>query len=129
MAGLVLKWVSYLIDPDAAATERTYLSINLGLTDVDVTEALRQLGLKVPVQLAGKVTLVGFDHTADLGQNVREGAIDSLVIQDPYRMGYDGVKTIVDKLAGQMPARRIDTGVKLLTKENQDTPDIQKLTK
>ena len=79
--------------------------------------------------LAGKVTLVGFDHTADLGQNVREGAIDSLVIQDPYRMGYDGVKTIVDKLAGQTPARRIDTGVKLLTKENQDTPDIQKLTK
>ena len=79
--------------------------------------------------MAGKVTLIGFDHTADLGQNVREGAIDSLVIQDPYRMGYDGVKTIVDKLAGKTPARRIDTGVKLLTKENQDTPDIQKLTK
>jgi ribose transport system substrate-binding protein len=79
--------------------------------------------------LAGKVTLIGFDHTADLGQNVREGAIDSLVIQDPYRMGYDGVKTIVDKLAGKTPERRIDTGVKLLTKENQDTPDIQKLTK
>ncbi len=79
--------------------------------------------------LAGKITLVGFDHTADLGQNVREGAIDSLVIQDPYRMGYDGVKTIVDKLAGKTPARRIDTGVKLLTKENQDTPEIQKLTK
>jgi ribose transport system substrate-binding protein len=79
--------------------------------------------------LAGKVLLVGFDHTADLGQNVREGAIDSLVIQDPYRMGYEGVKTIVDKLAGKTPEKRIDTGVKLLTKDNQDTPEIQKLTK
>ena len=79
--------------------------------------------------LAGKVLLVGFDHTADLGQNVREGAIDSLVIQDPYKMGYEGVKSIVDKLAGKTPPKRMDTGVKLLTKENQDTPEIQKLTK
>src|SRR5262249_15861243 len=69
-----------------------------------------------------KVFLVGFDHTADLGRNVREGAIDSLVLQDPYKMGYEGVKTLLDKLAGKPVEKRIDTGVKLLTKENMDTP-------
>ena len=79
--------------------------------------------------LAGKVTLVGFDATADLVQNVREGAIDSLVVQDPFKMGYEGVKTIVDKIGGKQPERRIDTGVALLTKENVDTPAIQKLIK
>src|SRR5262245_40510765 len=46
--------------------------------------------------LIGKITLVGFDATADLVQNVREGAIDSLVLQNPFKMGYEGVKTIVD---------------------------------
>jgi ribose transport system substrate-binding protein len=79
--------------------------------------------------LAGKVTLVGFDATADLVRNVREGAIDSLVLQNPFKMGYEGVKTIVDKIGGKAPERRIDTGVALLTKDNVDTPDIQKLIK
>jgi ribose transport system substrate-binding protein len=79
--------------------------------------------------LAGKVTLVGFDATADLVRNVREGAIDSLVLQNPFKMGYEGVKTIVDKIRGKQPEHRIDTGVALLTKENVDTPDIQKLIK
>jgi ribose transport system substrate-binding protein len=79
--------------------------------------------------LAGKVTLVGFDATADLVRNVREGAIDSLVLQNPFKMGYEGVKTIVDKIGGKQPEHRIDTGVALLTKENVDTPDIQKLIK
>jgi hypothetical protein len=33
----------------------------------------------------------------------------------------------VDKLAGKTPERRIDTGVQLLTKDNLDTPEMQKL--
>jgi len=77
--------------------------------------------------LGGKVLLVGFDSSPDLVQNVREGAIDSLVLQNPFKMGYEGVQTVVDKLAGKTPERRIDTGVKLLTKDNMDTPDMQKL--
>jgi ribose transport system substrate-binding protein len=82
-----------------------------------------------PRNLAGKVILVGFDATSDLVQNVREGAIDSLVLQNPFKMGYEGVKTIVDKTSGKQPERRIDTGVALLTKDNIDAPDIQKLLK
>jgi ribose transport system substrate-binding protein len=78
-------------------------------------------------QRQGQVVLVGFDATPDLVQDVRDGAIDALVLQDPYRMGYDGVRTIVDQRAGRTPARRIDTGVSLLTRESIDTPDIRRL--
>ncbi len=77
--------------------------------------------------LGASVVLVGFDATPDLVNNVREGSIDSLVIQNPYKMGYEGVKTIVDKLAGRETSRRIDTGVELLTKDNLETPAIQSL--
>lgn len=79
--------------------------------------------------LAGKVILVGFDASPDLVRAIKEGGIDSLVLQDPFKMGYEGVKTIVDKLAGKTPERRIDTGVKLITKENMDTPEMQRLIK
>ena len=90
---------------------------------VGAVRAIRQRNL------AGRVTLVGFDATSDLVQNVREGAIDSLVLQNPFKMGYEGVKTIVDKIGGKQPERRIDTGVELLTKETVDTPKIQELIK
>jgi ribose transport system substrate-binding protein len=82
-----------------------------------------------PRNLANKIVLVGFDATPDLVNNVREGAIDSLVLQNPFKMGYEGVKTVVEKLNGKEPQKRIDTGVKLLTKENIDTPEIQQLVK
>jgi ribose transport system substrate-binding protein len=90
---------------------------------VGAVRAIRQRNL------AGKVVLVGFDATPDLVNNVKEGAIDSLVLQNPFKMGYEGVRTIVDKLNGKEPQKRIDTGVKLLTKENIDTADIQQLLK
>jgi ribose transport system substrate-binding protein len=79
--------------------------------------------------LGAKVVLIGFDATPDLVSNVRDSSIDSLVIQNPFKMGYEGVRTILDKLAGREPARHIDTGVSLLTRENVDTPEIQQLIK
>ena len=90
---------------------------------VGAVQAIKQKGL------AGKVTLVGFDSSPNLVEDLKAGALDSLVLQNPYRMGYEGVKTLVDKLQGREPARRIDTGVKLLTKENLETPEMQQLIK
>lgn len=79
--------------------------------------------------LTGKLTLVGFDATPDLVNNIKDGAIDSLVIQNPFKMGYEGVRTVVDKLNGKTPDKRIDTGVSLMTKENMYTPEMKQLIK
>lgn len=90
---------------------------------VGAVRAIRQRNL------AAQTILVGFDATPDLVNNVKDGSIDSLVIQNPFKMGYEGVRTILDKLAGREVARRLDTGVSLLTKENVETPEIQQLIK
>jgi len=92
-------------------------------SSVGAVNAIRQRNL------VGKVTLVGFDASPDLVRSIQEGGIDSLVLQDPFKMGYEGVKTIVDKAAGKTVERRIDTGVQLLTKENVSTPEMQRLIK
>src|SRR5215216_5112110 len=90
---------------------------------VGVVQALKQKGL------AGKVVLVGFDSSPNLVEDLKAGAIDALVLQNPYKMGYEAVKAMVAKLDGQTPPRVVDTGVKLLTKENLDTPEMQQLLK
>ena len=77
--------------------------------------------------LIGKIKLVGFDATKQLEEALEKGDIDSLVLQNPFKMGYEGVKTIVDLKAGKTPEKRIDTGVVLMTKENMNTPEMQPL--
>jgi ribose transport system substrate-binding protein len=77
--------------------------------------------------LSGKVRIVGFDSSSDLIQSVRDGAIDALVVQQPFRMGYEGVRAAVAALKHQPVEKRIDTGTVLVTRENLDTPDVQRL--
>ncbi len=76
---------------------------------------------------AGKVTFVGFDSSEKLVQALRSGEIKGLVLQNPFRMGYLGVKTAVEHLRGKKVEARIDTGVTLVTKENMDRPEIKEL--
>jgi ribose transport system substrate-binding protein len=76
---------------------------------------------------AGRVRFVGFDASDTLVSGLRKGDIEALVIQDPVRMGYLGVKTMVSHLRGQPVARRIDTGVHLATRANMDEPAMKDL--
>ncbi len=76
-----------------------------------------------------EVKLVGFDAGAGLIDGLRAGQIDSLVVQDPFKMGYEGVKAIAAFRKGQPVEKRIDTGVTVITKESLDDPKIKELLK
>mgnify|MGYP000072116724 CR=1 FL=1 len=78
-------------------------------------------------RLAGRVVFVGFDSSPKLVQGLRDGEIQGLVLQDPDKMGYLGVKTMVAHLRGEPVEKVIDTGVVLATRENMDTPEIKAL--
>ena len=77
----------------------------------------------------GKIKMIGFDAGILLIEALRNGDIDSLVVQNPYKMGYEGVKILLESLQGKEVPKRIDTGVKLISLENIDTPEIQALLK
>lgn len=78
--------------------------------------ALRDAGL------AGKVKFVGFDAGETLNAGLLAGDIDGLVVQNPFNMGYLGVKTVVAVLRGEKVPARIDTGVGFVTQENFHDP-------
>jgi len=78
-------------------------------------------------KLSGKVKMVGFDAEDALVDGLKTGVIDSLVVQNPFKMGYEGVKAVLDKLEGKEVPKRIDTGVWLVTKERLDEPEIKAL--
>jgi ribose transport system substrate-binding protein len=77
--------------------------------------------------LAGKVKFVGFDASEPLIDALKTGEINALVVQNPRKMGYDGVKVMVDKLHGKQVPATEDTGVMVIDRDNLNTPDVQKL--
>lgn len=78
-------------------------------------------------QLAGKVKFVGFDSSPKLVQALADGHLQGLILQNPIKMGYLGVTTMVQYLRGQKVAELIDTGVTLATKDNMGTAGIKAL--
>jgi ribose transport system substrate-binding protein len=78
---------------------------------------------------AGKVRFVGFDASDNLVKGLSEGHLDALVIQDPVKMGYLAVKTLVSHIKGEPVEKRIDTGVHLATRENMNEPAMKELLK
>lgn len=77
--------------------------------------------------LAGQVRLVAFDASDAMVEDLKAGVIRAMVVQDPFRMGHDAVKTLVDKLNGQIPPKRIDLSARVVTKGELDKTEVQRL--
>jgi len=78
-------------------------------------------------RFAGKVKYVGFDASEALVTGLYQGEIHGLVLQNPEKMGYEGVKAMLAHLDGKTVPKRIDTGVVLITKEDLDKPATKAL--
>ncbi|HEX8848764.1 MAG TPA: substrate-binding domain-containing protein [Gemmatimonadaceae bacterium] len=76
---------------------------------------------------AGKIRFVGFDAGETLLAALHAGQLDGLAVQNPMRMGYLGVRTLVEHLQGKPVQSRVETGVTLVTKENVDDPAIAEI--
>ena len=75
----------------------------------------------------GAIKLVAFDASEEELAALRKGTIQALIVQNPFKMGYEGVKAAVDHLQGKPVVQRIDTGVTVVTLDNVDEPEIAKL--
>lgn len=81
--------------------------------------ALRQTGL------AGKKKFVGFDTSPVLLGALKSGHLQALVAQNPRRMGYLGVKTLVAHIRGEKVETSVDTGCALVTAANRDSAEVK----
>lgn len=72
-----------------------------------------------------RVRLVGFDSSQNLLQDLTSGVIDSLVVQHPFRMGYDSVRAALEKLNGGNPVKIQNLPPLVVTRENLDDPEVQ----
>ncbi len=106
------------------------LTKNTELDGLYACNASTAVGAMQALQSQGrtdKVKMVGFDAEDALVNGLKSGVIDSLVVQNPYKMGYEGVKAVLARLDGKEVPKRIDTGVELVTIERLEEPAIKDL--
>lgn len=90
-------------------------------TALGAAEAIQKSGK------AGRITLVGWDAAPQGIKLIEEGVITSLVAQNPFRMGYDGVNAAVRMIREGSTVASGDTGVSYLSAQNLTSPKHQAL--
>jgi ribose transport system substrate-binding protein len=88
---------------------------------IGVVHALLERGL------IGKVKVVGFDNAPDEVSALAQGQVSALIVQNPYKIGYQGVAEVVDLLQHKTVPHSLDTGAIVATKANMNQPAIHKL--
>ncbi len=114
----------------AMAVTENILTANPGLDGIFAANEPSAIGVSRAVKargLAGKVKIVAFDASSAEIEMLKNGTIQGLVVQNPYNMGYTAVKVCIDALHGKKIAKRIDTGVEVVTMNNYYKPSVQKL--
>ena len=114
----------------AMAAAENFLTAQPGLDGMFASSEPSSMGGALALKsrgAAGKVKFVAFDASAELVQDLKDGVIDALVAQDPFRIGYEAVKTLVDKLHGKNPPKTIDLSARVVTRADLDKPDVKAL--
>lgn len=78
-------------------------------------------------KLAGKLKLVTFDVSEIHMDALRDGTSNVMLVQDAFRIGYEAVKSLADRLNGRIPARRLEIPARVVLRGDLDKPEVQAL--
>lgn len=91
------------------------------ISSIGVAQAIDEMGL------AGRVKVIAFDSSPEEIELLEKGVIQATVTQNPFSMGYLGVKYAVLKLHGKKIPSYIDTGLAVVDKDDMYLPENQKI--
>ncbi|MBE3580650.1 MAG: sugar ABC transporter substrate-binding protein [Thermoanaerobacteraceae bacterium] len=95
------------------------LQANPDIQGVFATNDEMALGALRAIEAAKKnIIVVGFDGSPDALKSIQESKLTASIAQNPYNIGYMGVEAAVKAAKGESVEKRIDTGTKVITKDN-----------
>ena len=84
-------------------------------------KALRERGLE------GKIKFVGFDFNAVIKNAILDHEMDASIVQNPFKIGYLGVKTAYQLTRNETVPQRIVVETILVTAENYKTDEVKEV--
>ena len=117
----------------AAEMTAAAIQANPDLVGIYTTQSGAAQGIVSAVLAAnkkGSIRIVAYDADPQQVVDLRDGLFDALVIQAPYRQGYDSVRLLVQILRGEREASSVPyqqhSPMVVATRDNVDDPEIQK---
>lgn len=101
-------------NPDLSILFGTNTNMTLGICD-----AINERGL------SGKVFAVGFNTDDEIISNIKNGVLQGTVVQNPYVMGYVGVKFATSAINGDNITSHLNTGVTFVNADNMNNDFIK----
>jgi ribose transport system substrate-binding protein len=86
---------------------------------IGASKAITQRGLK------GKIVMVGWDAAPDEVAGLKSGEISALIVQNPFRMGFDSVVAAAEQIRQGVAVSQEDTGVYVVTSQNMNQSQYQ----
>ncbi len=83
-------------------------------TSVGAYKALQSIGL------AGDVTMIGFDSDKVLVEGIEKGEVEALIVQNPYEIGYQGVRLVVKAIKGETNPKKVPIPSMVADRESID---------
>ncbi len=78
-------------------------------------------------ELNGKVKFVAFDSSDSMIEDLRAGVISAMVVQDPFRIGFEAVRSLVDKIHGRTPVKRLDLNARVVRAADLELPEVRRV--
>jgi ribose transport system substrate-binding protein len=75
--------------------------------------------------LSGKIVMVGWDAAPDEVAALQSGEISALIVQNPFRMGFDSVIAMTEHIRKGVSVSNEDTGVYVVTRQNMNQPQYK----
>lgn len=86
-----------------------------------VGKAIKELGVK------DNVCGIGFDNNTECVGMLETGELDTLIVQNPFSMGYLAVMNAANILDGKKTLKEIKTDVYVVDRSNMFSSDVQKI--
>lgn len=112
------------------AAAENILTAHPGLNGIFASSEPSSIGSSLALkarELDTQVVLIAFDSSDTMVEDLRTGAIDAMVVQDPQRMGYEAVRTLVQKLDGKSVPKRLDLNAIIVQKKDLGEEQVKKL--
>lgn len=77
--------------------------------------------------LSGKLRLITFDFSKTHVEALQDGTADVMLVQDPFRIGYEAVRSLAEKLNGGSPPKRMELPARVIAKTDLDNPEVKAL--
>lgn len=97
-----------------------------GIVGLNEPSTVGAVNAAADLGLLDNIKVVGFDSSLEEIKYLESGAIDAVVSQEPFNMGYLSIKTIYGILNGEKPKGNISTSTRLITGENMYNEENQK---